>query len=483
MEMEQIKNIIKEYFVNPPSDFLRWRFSDSWIDSVLKKTIKKINNNSTQSDVLKITNQVHKKEFENLNKELNSYFKSKWRNAAEFDIEDAVDEEIINLIECQDYNPKLSNEKKYLKLRIENRLIDIYNKSNKCGTEITSEPFQEAIYPVDINYLSELRTREDKSLIHVLNHLYIVKPLFMNSILSEDSLLKIKHSFPSKEFLTKDLPSEFKFLRDLKDYRFLVKGYAGYEKIIQAQERQFMMLAIELLKNCRENFYSVILPHKIEEGFDRIKVIKRTPLLSAVAVDVKGNVIKTAYKGETGCMESHCEYTLFEEIFTDIDKVRIQGGTLYVTLEPCNKRGFYTENGVEKPKIPCAVRCVEVGIQKIYIGTRDPDATVNWKGANTLNSGTYSFDIDKKNNPLGKDDNEKKAASLLMDEFDRRKYTYIQESGKKVYKIGTPVEINLFHHDLSLEVMLLNKEFLKGKEEDAFPSLDKYKPTQSTSQP
>ena len=70
-----------------------------------------------------------------------------------------------------------------------------------------------------------------------------------------------------------------------------------------------------------------------------------------------------------------------------------------------------------------------------------------------------------------------------MDEFDRGKYTYIQESGKKVYKIGTPVEINLFHHDLSLEVMLLNKEFLKGKEEDAFPSLDKYKPTQSTSQP
>ena len=87
-----------------------------------------------------------------------------------------------------------------------------------------------------------------------------------------------------------------------------------------------MMLAIEKLKECRTSFnmqLDKMVKAAKEQGLSvNIEQLKeRYPLLSAVAVDKNGDIIKTAFKGETGCIEKHCEYTLFEELFSDIEMV------------------------------------------------------------------------------------------------------------------------------------------------------------------
>ena len=221
-----------------------------------------------------------------------------------------------------------------------------------------------------------------------------------------------------------------------------------------------MLLAIELLKECRVIFEKK-LDQMVREAQSNGKNVttedlrKHYPLLSAVAVDKNGDIVKTAFKGERGCMDDHCEYTLFEEILSNTDKERIKGGTLYVTLEPCNKRGA--------KKIPCAVRCVEAGISKIYIGTHDPDESVKWKGITTLKTGTYSFKVDNNDYIMKKYDADKKADIMLMKHFNSKKYSSIYENGLKIYKIGNSVEVRFFHPDLSIEIMQLNKEFIEGK--------------------
>ena len=59
-----------------------------------------------------------------------------------------------------------------------------------------------------------------------------------------------------------------------------------------------------------------------------------------------------------------------------------------------------------------------------------------------------------------------------MERFDRKPYSSTNENGIKTYKIGNKVEVKFFHPDLSLKIMQLNKEFLEGKESNAFVSFD-----------
>jgi tRNA(Arg) A34 adenosine deaminase TadA len=77
---------------------------------------------------------------------------------------------------------------------------------------------------------------------------------------------------------------------------------------------------------------------------------QKTPILGAVAVDVKGDLIATCFKGQINetladgrdiTWDKHCEYSLFRDVIQLEDIPSLQGGNLYVTLEPCNKRGFY----------------------------------------------------------------------------------------------------------------------------------------------
>lgn len=487
MSNEEIKKLIEKWFLNPPANVPKWSFSEKWKISVCKKVGKAVKLKSTEKDVKRITEDTHKEEYDKQEKKLKKTFIKRFYNLEQSEVEDVVMVECAKFsIEKNSYDPtKGINEEQYLFMIIEKKLKTAYNKKRNIltkqseyanNTETVYNPNNEDL-KFDFNsYLKELRDNSSASLVRVVAHLYATNP---NIVIKVRQPLKIKHSFPSRDFLLKDVPSEFIFLRDLEDYRLDVAGYSRYERIVEAKERQFMLLAIELLKECRVKFENeldnmVKEAHAKGQSVTKTDLKKKYPLLSAVAVDKNGDIIKTAFKGETGCMEEHCEYTLFEDIFSDIDRERMKGGTLYVTLEPCNRRGTTKEG---KAKIPCAVRCVEAGISKIYIGTHDPDDTVKWNGANTIKTGTYFFEVDDKGNPVVADnmeDKEKKieAAKALMNVFDGNLYPYVCEGGKKTYTIGNCVEVHLFHPDLSLEIIQLNKEFLKGKEKNAFVSFD-----------
>jgi len=86
----------------------------------------------------------------------------------------------------------------------------------------------------------------------------------------------------------------------------------------------------------------------------------------------------------------HCEYSLFEEEVTQNNMYLLKGGSMFVTLEPCNSRAKIQLNG--KLKLPCAVRCVEAELKEIFIGSIDLNKHVSGKGFKILRTGEYEFD-------------------------------------------------------------------------------------------
>lgn len=481
MRKEELKELVEKYFSSPPANIPKWSFSAKWKTAVYREVDKEVKAEYDAKDVVKIISCIHIGAFQNLFDQLKTDFKFNWKNIDPSEVEDVVMVAWTNFTGVQNkYDPnKGKSELQYLSWRINKDLINKSKKKNTTNLNETVkhwksddeeddvsviEPIAEDIKFEYGNYLQELRDTSSASLVRVAAHLFAVKPNHIDIKNLSESY--IKHSFPSRDFLLKDIPADFQLFRNMEDYRLDVLGYARYERIVESEERKFMMLAIEKLKECRIGFDTQLdkmVKAAKEQGLSvNIEQLKeRYPLLSAVAVDKNGDIIKTAFKGETGCIEKHCEYTLFEELFSDIDKERIKGGTLYVTLEPCNRRGLN--------KIPCAVRCVEAGLSRIYIGTHDPDLSVKWNGATTLKTGAYTFNVDDVGNPT---EGNAEAAKILMKKFDDKSYSCTLESGKKTYKIGNRVEVRLFHPDLSLEIIQLNKEFLKGKERNAFVSFD-----------
>ena len=93
------------------------------------------------------------------------------------------------------------------------------------------------------------------------------------------------------------------------------------------------------------------------------------PKVGAILVDISGKVIFRAHRGELGDA-GHAEYTLLEKVKNA--GTSIKGTILFVTLEPCTRRG--------KHKIPCAVRVAQSGISRIYIGTLDPNPHISGRG-------------------------------------------------------------------------------------------------------
>src|SRR5687768_13717923 len=104
--------------------------------------------------------------------------------------------------------------------------------------------------------------------------------------------------------------------------------------------QQCMRLAIEQAKQSRS-----------EDG-------RTHPKVGAVLADASGRILETAFRGELA-PGAHAEFCLFEKV--EQSTITAAGATLFVTLEPCTRRG--TE------KIPCAVRVAESGIKNVCIGT------------------------------------------------------------------------------------------------------------------
>lgn len=91
------------------------------------------------------------------------------------------------------------------------------------------------------------------------------------------------------------------------------------------------------------------------------------PLVGAVAVKDDTIVGKGWHKAAGG---PHAEVNALDEAGS-----RARGGTLYVTLEPCNHQG-------RTP--PCTERIIAAGLQRVVIATADPNPSVTGGGADYL---------------------------------------------------------------------------------------------------
>ena len=118
--------------------------------------------------------------------------------------------------------------------------------------------------------------------------------------------------------------------------------------------RKFMRLAIrEMLQSKSEH------------------ATKIDPLVGAILVDPEGVVIGKAHRGKYSSGD-HGEFTLLEKSGVRI----LPDSVLYVTLEPCTKRGSH--------KTPCVERVIKSGIKHVVIGISDPNPEIWGKGRDHL---------------------------------------------------------------------------------------------------
>ncbi len=100
---------------------------------------------------------------------------------------------------------------------------------------------------------------------------------------------------------------------------------------------------------------------------------KASPKVGAVLLKPDGR-IDTASRGELRHGD-HAEFTLLER---KNRSNKLDGGVLFVTLEPC------APNSRRHPKLPCAERIVLARIREVWVGVADPDPTVDRKGIKFL---------------------------------------------------------------------------------------------------
>lgn len=100
---------------------------------------------------------------------------------------------------------------------------------------------------------------------------------------------------------------------------------------------------------------------------------KAPPLVGAVLVWPDGHS-ESASRNELR-IGDHAEFTLLDK---KNDSKRLDGCTLYSTLEPC------APGSRKESKICCAERIVAARITSVYVGIEDPDPTVDRKGIEYL---------------------------------------------------------------------------------------------------
>ncbi len=100
---------------------------------------------------------------------------------------------------------------------------------------------------------------------------------------------------------------------------------------------------------------------------------KACPLVGAVLWKPDGT-ISTAHRGELRYGD-HAEFTLLERKNRD---QLLDGAILFATLEPC------APESRKPPKLGCAERIVLARIKQVWVGTEDPDPSVDRKGIKYL---------------------------------------------------------------------------------------------------
>lgn len=290
------------------------------------------------------------------------------------------------------------------------------------------------------------------------------------------ALPKIKTIYkPLKKSIPYRVKPEFDNLTDVS-----VNALNRLQYLKNSEKRKWMEMAISEMRKSKEKLDIYILKQKeTNPAFDEIKFCKDTPILSSVVLNKSGKLVSTCFKGKVDTchtnvrgvekdvtFDNHCEFSLFTDVIKKENLHLILDGVLYVTLEPCNKRGFWLDGGKEEPKIPCAVRCLEAGLKKVFIGSIDDNNKVKNKGKEILESGRYVFNI--KDGKLAGTEKEVKEEGLLEEYFKGKKYPYEEFNGRRVYQIGPPVEVHDFEPDLIEEVRRINSVFLHRYNESAF---------------
>lgn len=96
------------------------------------------------------------------------------------------------------------------------------------------------------------------------------------------------------------------------------------------------------------------------------------PYVGAVLADANGAVIARAHRGDHA-PGAHAEYSLFRKLPPNFD---LSQCTIFVTLEPCTRRGA--------GKVPCANRVAISGVGRVYIGMLDPNQAIQGDGERLL---------------------------------------------------------------------------------------------------
>lgn len=289
----------------------------------------------------------------------------------------------------------------------------------------------------------------------------------------ENNLPPIKTIYkPLKKSISYQVKLEFDNMSDVS-----VNALNRLLYLKNAENRKWQEMAIVEMRKSKEKLEFYILQRKeVNPAFDEIKFRKDTPILSSVALSKDEKFIASCFKGKVYrkhpdkdkdvTFDNHCEFSLFTDIIKEENLDLVKDGILYVTLEPCNKRGFWLDGGKATPKIPCAVRCLEAGLKKVFIGSIDDNNQVKNKGKEILESGKYTFKM--KDGKICGTEKEVKEEGLLEAYFKGRNYQSVDFKDTRVYTIGTPVEVHDFEPDLIEEVRLLNSEFLQRHSPDQF---------------
>ena len=102
------------------------------------------------------------------------------------------------------------------------------------------------------------------------------------------------------------------------------------------------------------------------------------PRVGAVIVDASSQIVGEGAHERPG--SAHAEVTALERAGT-----RAAGGTIYVTLEPCNHTG---RTG------PCTLAIINAGLRKVVVGALDPDKRVAGAGLSALEAVGIDVEID-----------------------------------------------------------------------------------------
>lgn len=453
---EQIRQILNKLSDNE----LKWNFSEDWIEQIIKKYKEPIS-------IIKVIT-AHNNLIEALAKDLFTFYKSQGFTHSLSDdiIEGKSYEGIFKALNTEsNYNPVDALEKTYASRAVKNLLINEIKKEKKntyTDDFKNVQPVKEhQIYKT--SFLNDIQELDgDEYLAKFLKNISISKKRKFTE--QQDLInLKLKINAIDTTAFYDDLGNKY----NPSKYSF-VPNHFKYQTICETPHRIEMFKARDLVEKSKSKFHLSVIKPLIDSGnlATANRKSKNTLVLSAVALDKNGNIIKTAYKGQCGQMKHHCEFTLFESVFEEEDWQKIKDGTVYVTLEPCHKRGIDSETGI--PKIPCAVRCLESGIDTIYIAHHDPDESVKGHGIRTLESGQYTFN--KVNGNLSANGfPDLNSALLLKEYFENRGYKKVIDDDEKIaYQVGKPVKVKLFHTDIALQIMQINKAFLKNKFPEAF---------------